>query len=331
MMELVWGLGQLMAGWLILVASTAPIVWWLSRQAQPIARPNVPPTWGGIEIILMFIGYLFITLLASQPARQLLDLPELPDGVPRSDAESNQISLITASLAFPFQLMFFSVLFRWRNPESRHAFGLFGSGIAHDILTGMRTWRWCTPMVIAAFGVPVLLGGLIQMKPDEHDLSTMAENASPGMLALIIIQAAIVAPIVEELAFRGAILRSIAQNEAGCDVVYASAIFLPVLGASIPETLPEIINRFGSSAFLILLMPWYLRIRRRHDVQTAAIWASSALFAALHASVWPSPIPLFVLAMVLGRVTLASGSLLPPILIHAMFNSVSIVQILILK
>jgi membrane protease YdiL (CAAX protease family) len=60
----------------------------------------------------------------------------------------------------------------------------------------------------------------------------------------------------------------------------------------------------------------------------SAIWATAMLFAALHSGVWPSPIPLFVLGLGLGYVAWRTRSILAPILIHGMFNAVSLIALL---
>jgi membrane protease YdiL (CAAX protease family) len=64
-----------------------------------------------------------------------------------------------------------------------------------------------------------------------------------------------------------------------------------------------------------------LRIRSTQHLR--AIWASAALFAAVHSHVWPSPVPLVVLAVGLGYLYLRTRSLVGPIVVHAMFNAVS--------
>jgi Type II CAAX prenyl endopeptidase Rce1-like len=91
-------------------------------------------------------------------------------------------------------------------------------------------------------------------------------------------------------------------------------------------------------AFFLVLVPldfWarrtgrvrrYLRVR---SVQHArAIIASSALFAAVHSQVWPSPVPLFVLALGLGYLYMRTRSLVGPVVVHGMFNAVSAVYLL---
>ena len=48
-----------------------------------------------------------------------------------------------------------------------------------------------------------------------------------------------------------------------------------------------------------------------------------ALFAAVHAPQWPAPIPLFVLALIIGSVYHRTGSLIAAIFMHATFNGFS--------
>ncbi|MHB1559097.1 MAG: CPBP family intramembrane glutamic endopeptidase, partial [Isosphaeraceae bacterium] len=60
-----------------------------------------------------------------------------------------------------------------------------------------------------------------------------------------------------------------------------------------------------------------------------AITLVSLVFGALHASQWPAPIPIFVLALGLGLVSYRTGSLLSPICMHAIFNGISTIGILL--
>ena len=58
------------------------------------------------------------------------------------------------------------------------------------------------------------------------------------------------------------------------------------------------------------------------------IVSTSLLFAAVHSSVWPSPIPLFVLGLGLGYLTARTGSIVPAVVVHGLFNAVSFVYLL---
>jgi membrane protease YdiL (CAAX protease family) len=65
-----------------------------------------------------------------------------------------------------------------------------------------------------------------------------------------------------------------------------------------------------------------------HNV-ARAIYGTSALFAVFHASAWPTPIPLFVLALVLGWLAYRTQSLIGPMVLHGLFNSVTVVYLLL--
>jgi membrane protease YdiL (CAAX protease family) len=54
-----------------------------------------------------------------------------------------------------------------------------------------------------------------------------------------------------------------------------------------------------------------------------AIYGSAMLFAAFHSLVWPSPIPLFLIGIVLGFLAFRTQSLLPGIILHGLFNTVA--------
>jgi membrane protease YdiL (CAAX protease family) len=65
-----------------------------------------------------------------------------------------------------------------------------------------------------------------------------------------------------------------------------------------------------------------------HNV-ARAVYGTSALFAVFHASAWPTPIPLFVLALILGWLAYRTQSLIGPIVMHGLFNSVTVAYLLL--
>ena len=48
----------------------------------------------------------------------------------------------------------------------------------------------------------------------------------------------------------------------------------------------------------------------------------------VHASVWPSPVPLFLLGLALGAVAVRTGGVLAGTVLHGLFNAVSLVYLL---
>jgi hypothetical protein len=58
------------------------------------------------------------------------------------------------------------------------------------------------------------------------------------------------------------------------------------------------------------------------------VYASAALFAAVHSAVWPTPIPLFALGLGLGWVAVRTNGILASFLVHGLFNTVSVLFVL---
>ena len=48
----------------------------------------------------------------------------------------------------------------------------------------------------------------------------------------------------------------------------------------------------------------------------------------IHSNVWPSPIPLFVLGIGLGWLAVRTNGVLAPVIVHGLFNAVSVVFVL---
>ena len=62
-------------------------------------------------------------------------------------------------------------------------------------------------------------------------------------------------------------------------------------------------------------------------IAVRGILGTSMLFAVLHASVWPTPIPLFFLALCLGYLAYRTQSIIPGIIVHSLFNSIATLQL----
>jgi membrane protease YdiL (CAAX protease family) len=74
-----------------------------------------------------------------------------------------------------------------------------------------------------------------------------------------------------------------------------------------------------------LLLPYFVRMPTR---EAQALYATALLFAAFHASVWPTPVPLFVLGLGLGWLAWRTQSLTGPFFVHALFNAVASAMLL---
>ena len=59
--------------------------------------------------------------------------------------------------------------------------------------------------------------------------------------------------------------------------------------------------------------------------QPRAIFATALLFACVHD--WPTPVPLFLLGLLLGWLAYRTQGLVAPITLHVLFNATSCIQL----
>jgi len=231
---------------------------------------------------------------------------------------------------------------------------------ATDVVAGYLTWLVVTPVVFGVFALATKSNQwLTDRPPDRHPLVPAIEDAGPWGWPLFLLQTVLLAPVVEELVFRGLLLPWLAtKRPPGPEtaltippVVRPPLILVLSVGVALLLHTKELQNALSAgdgheavirllpAAFFVVLLPFDLlwprlsRLRRRLRIRSPqhlrAVWASSALFAAFHAQVWPSPVPLFVLALGLGYLYLRTRSLIGPVVVHGLFNAVSAVYLLL--
>lgn len=98
-----------------------------------------------------------------------------------------------------------------------------------------------------------------------------------------------------------------------------AAVVLVVVSAVVAAPLAE------EFFFRRVLQGW---LEKQLDDDFAPVLISSLAFAAAHAGHGLAFVPLFPLALVLGGIARATGSIVPCILLHALFNGVSVVLLL---
>jgi len=291
-----------------------------------------------------------------------LDLPETPSPTQKGAAVVRR--LWSSALSFPLALMAIVLLRRSLQVQSTSRFRTWPLGF----VAGYLTWLMITPAAFCVFVLASIAHTALTGKgPEKHPLTFIGELAGPWEWTLFVIQTIVVAAVLEEWLFRGVLLPWLAQRkpvppETSFTILprhRPMLILLGALGVGTAFTLgtdfltrpAQVQTAFKEkqiaacaaylipAGFFLLLIPFdfllpklhrlrrYLRIRSSQDVR--AIWASSALFAAMHAHVWPSPIPLMVLAMGLGYLYLRTRSLVGPIVVHGMFNAVSAVYLIL--
>ena len=180
-------------------------------------------------------------------------------------------------------------------------FGLNVKAAPADFLGAIANLLAVWPLVLAAIAVTMFVGRYIwgqdyQMQKHQ-ELQLLAEYPQLPLRIAVVVAAAVIAPVLEELLFRG-LVQTLARS---------------LLEARTGTRANSDIHRQVSAG------PWS---RSRRSVWLA-IAVSSALFALMHANRehWPA---LFILGVGLGYSYEKSGSLFRPIFMHAFFNSAMI-------
>lgn len=189
------------------------------------------------------------------------------------------------------------------------------------------------------------LPGLPRQEVRAHPLEKMLRDDPTGSIAyLAVLSAVLLAPVSEELLFRGILqpwliaalndlvlaLRSRGRRRwtPVPETPLAELEFWPVDDSDGSDEIPRntLACAPASGGSVEKTASYHPPVA---GATAAAIVLVSLLFGALHAPQWPAPIPIFVLALGLGIVSYRTGSLLSPICMHAIFNGVSTAAILL--
>jgi membrane protease YdiL (CAAX protease family) len=171
--------------------------------------------------------------------------------------------------------------------------------------------------------------------PQAHPVELLLRSARTTDILVGMISILLIAPVLEEFLFRGLIQPMLARAPLLADAVILTALVMAVFHAIAAKPEDEV-KRELVILFLIAAGPGYLLFE--HLVQpwltrpgaARAIFATSLLFAYVHMGAWPSPIPLFFLALVLGLVTYRTQSLVAPVTLHLLFNLMNVVILFVL-
>jgi membrane protease YdiL (CAAX protease family) len=322
---------------------------------SPIVRrrgPVLPPqrrrvvAWTGPFIIVAFLA-LF---LAPSIVQHFIDAKAVARWLYGLDtntaAVENVAPRVVELIAVPLQIAAWyglAALARGGLPT----FGIVPGRLAADFVAAFRAWLLLTPGVYAVSLIALIVYAIVSGQPPaEHPvLQPLERGPVPAGVAIVMFVVAIVdAPIREEVFFRGILQPFFADRPWGGDLaVWLALIFGIVIHRPGPIhwSDPADVASAAAPALLVLaVLPFYWRIdvanlSRRLPVRdpaarrraARAIVGTSLLFANFHANVWPTPVPLFFLALGLGWLAYRTQSIAAPIFLHVLFNAIVFVAL----
>lgn len=324
-----WTEAARMAGCGLRVAAGAVpfglLAWWLCRRAAiPILpRPGrwVAP-WGGFELFIVFAFSVAAPMGLVDPILGGTGFYRAVYGSEMLEKEwSPMRPLWSAAIFAPLWIGSLALGARLAYPRWRPA----RTSSIGNIAAGVGAWP-AIHLVVALVHFAVLSSFLaLEWKPDSHPLEqSFKEGRVRVDEALFVVQAAVTAPWLEETLFRGALLPWLLGRRWRSGLVMVIALLFAIAESASSSEL-------GPLYFALMLFTGGAVLRakvRRHRRTIGAIYSSATLFAVVHSSVWPTPIPLFVLGLGLGWLAVRTRSILAPTVVHALFNLVSVLFVL---
>ncbi|MFO0807326.1 MAG: CPBP family intramembrane glutamic endopeptidase [Gemmataceae bacterium] len=306
--------------------------------APRLQRVHLPPqrqyaaAWNGWVC-------LFVFLVFTVPPEVIADILASCGVGPASDPMVAAVyrRCMAKIIALPLQIATCIVVMAYLNvPAYRLRFG----PLRRTVTVGVLGWIGITAATYLVNLVTFSLFHLFTGRPpDEHPiLRTLLTDNAIGFAWILVAESCLIAPLREELLFRGLIQPRLAQHENGGFLGIALAVLAGFALGGTKGGLPSV-------AFALCVTPilsatthlanrgptWLLPLVATESRRRAAgaIVGTATLFANFHAAVWPTPIPLFVFGLGVGWLAFRTQSLGPSLVVHVLFNSVATASILL--
>jgi membrane protease YdiL (CAAX protease family) len=199
-----------------------------------------------------------------------------------------------------------------------------GAKVAQGVLLGIVGWAVLMSLTFGTHFIVLQIYHALGYAEDSHPLMALRPQDDGAGGVLFAFAVCLCTPAVEECLFRGLLVPWAAQRRFAPWVLMGTAFVLAALTSARPMTPLLFVVLLCVPLLLLQFVPLPKRVPRR---TLACVLSSSAVFAAAHSAVWPTPIPLFVLACGLGYLTARTRSIVPAVVVHGMFNAVSFVML----
>ncbi|MDY3560980.1 CPBP family intramembrane metalloprotease [Gemmata sp. JC673] len=332
-----------------LVAAGAVPVGLVAHALRPRGEPLLPRwkpfpvPWSGFEVAVTFLAVVAVIPITTL---QVLDSggffqfvygdgfpPLSAKDVPADQkAEASTLRGLWAGLfALPIvlgalALVRYSLHARWRPAAN--------GSVPNKVALAVAAWLLVTPAVLLLNAVVNAVAVALGAPPEAHSLTKLGQRPLLDQ-ALLVLGACVIAPVSEEVLFRGIILwwstGRIRFPGLGVTPVTGMRPWLVLLVAGLfsaaAAAADEKWQPVAFAAVLVVGLAVLYRVTRTGARRARAVYATAAFFALVHPT-WPNPIALFALGLALGYLAARTNGLLVPVLVHALFNAVSVVYVL---
>jgi membrane protease YdiL (CAAX protease family) len=315
--------------WFVLALAAAVVLMvtvFVMRSGTVAGRARIPDAPGamraltlvtlvGISAWLVIPGFAAMFLRDSTKAATTA--PATSVSVPTFTPEQNVLISLIAGVGGTTVIVGASALVR---PGGLRRLGFSLAQLPRGFAVGFLASLLVLPLTFIASVVTDRLWRLVGLEhPQAHEmLEILGQTRSPGLRALIYASAIVVAPVFEELLFRGHVQTLLVSMLAA---VGSPARAIPTVAGDpvIDPTAPP------AQAVLEYAPPPPRRVTQLPGpgIHWFAIVVTSVLFALVHGALWMMP-PIFFLSLCLGYVYERTANLWASITVHLMFNLASV-------
>jgi membrane protease YdiL (CAAX protease family) len=324
------------------VRSGLPLVEWSPRRMVP---------WALVDLIPCIVLYIVVSIAAAACLQLLGLLPA--DGREKDLSLPGKTVVIWAQIATSCALLALILpLVAWRSGASVFDLGFSLRDLWPDLKLGLIGFVMLAPPVYAIQGVLVHF-----WQPSQHPLMEMFKSSpDAGFFAILVIAAAVVAPVFEEVVFRvllqGFLEKACSRRVTARDLLLGSPISAVSSADALLEASPfnsQDAREAAPSATLLpvapasaadpyLLPPAIIAADSVVDAELAdeaaqpplrgprswlPIVISSIIFALMHFTHGPDWVALTLLAAGMGYLYQRTHRIIPSLIVHALLNSLS--------
>ena len=310
-------------------------------------RELIGSPYGFIDVLLVFFAWMGGQVIAVGVAMVLLGISHEDISTISGEQEAKLIGLVGLAQLIGVFLAWGVLYARYGRSGGSQAIGVQPKNIAKDIVLGLAAFAMVIPIVLLIQWLLTLL-----LEYEHPSLEMLTRDASWLTFVLVWFVAGFVAPICEEIFFRGTLqawLQRLGPGRMKSDQILVGGWDSGVsesgkLGRSKhaqpnsdslgendsdadlnPYRSPRDPAISGQSESESGLLAGAETDPRSWITQSHwPIYVTSAIFAGLHIGQGAAPIPLFVLSVALGYLYRKTESILPCIVLHMLLNTFSL-------